>query len=526
MLPQGGSCNLGSINLTQFLDDVTGLFNFDKFRKYAGYLVRFLDNVNDYTNLPLPEYLEYVRGKRRIGCGILGWGSLLYMMKIRFGSTEASELRDKIMKEYSLACHEASIDLAAEKGMFDGCIPEKHLNTKFISSLGLSPEYQEKLLKTGIRNSAVMSCQPTGNTSILANVTSGGIEPIFMPEYIRTVIVPVCPDEIKSVTPRYWEGVYEETALFKWTKEGDEDILRGVHSDGTVYKIDRNRGLTREVPCEDYGVRWLKDRNEWNPSADWAIDALSLTVKEHVDDMVGFARWIDSAISKTINVPFDYPYEEFTKVYLDAYRVGFIKGVTTYRAGTMTAVLSAKDEKTTDVSDEEIILQDVKLPDSSPAVMKILRAEGKKWYVTVLMNDDQTRPIAFFVHTNHVEKNITTNNALEQLFGLAESKGIPSKHIEETKNKISSDNNPTKIARAISLLLRHGVLIKNIVATIEKVDNIFVGSFLFQIKKFLSSYIRDGEKAEGVSCSECGSDTVVFQEGCFVCKTCGSSKCG
>lgn len=527
MLPQGGSCNLGSINLTQFYNESTGTFDFNRFKQYAKHLVRFLDNVNDYTNLPLPEYLEYVRGKRRIGCGILGWGSLLYMMKIRFGSDKAAELRDQIMREYSLACHEASIDLAEEKGMFDGCIPEKHLNTKFISSLGLSPEYQAKLLRTGIRNSAVMSCQPTGNTSIFANVTSGGIEPVFMPEYIRTVIVPVCPDEIKALTPRYWEGVYEETALFKWTKEGDEDILRGVHSDGTVYKIDRNRGLTREVPCEDYGVRWLKNKNEWDAGADWAIDAMRLSVKEHVDDMVGFARWIDSAISKTINVPFDYPYEEFTKVYLDAYRVGFIKGVTTYRAGTMTAVLSAKDEKTTDLSDEEIILQDVKLPDSSPAVMKILRAEGgKKWYMTVLMNDDQTKPIAFFVHTNHPEKNVTTSDAVDRLFDLAEHKGIPIKFITEVKEKISSDNNSTKIARAISLLLRHGVLIKNIVGTLEKMEDIYAGSFLFQIKKYLATYIKDGEKAEGVTCDNCGSHNVVFSEGCFKCQDCGSSKCG
>lgn len=526
MLPPGGSCNLGSINLTQFvLEDGSGI-DIEKLSRYAKMLVRFLDNVNDYTNLPLPEYEQYVRNKRRIGCGVLGWGSTLYMLKIRFGSEKANQLRDQLMQAYSIACHEASIDLAKEKGMFEGCIPEKHLATKFISSLGLSPEYQEKLLKYGIRNSAVMSCQPTGNTSILANISSGGIEPIFMPEYIRTVIVPTCPEHLRPVTPKYWEGEFTETSFFKLAKEGDEDILRGVDQDGTVYKIDKNRGLTKEVPCEDYGVRWLKNRNEWDPKADWAVDALSLTVQEHVNDMVGFARWIDSAISKTINVPFDYPFEDFKKVYLDAYQVGYIKGVTTYRAGTMTAVLSAKEEKNADDSDEEIILQDAKLPDSSPAAMKILRAEGKKWYVTVLMDDNQTRPVAFFVHTNHPEKNVTTNNAIEKLFELAEHKGIPQQFIDDTKDKISSDNNSTKIARVISLLLRHGVLIKNVVGTIEKIDDIFVGSFLFQIKKFLSSYIKDGEKAEGVICSECNSNRVIFSEGCFKCQDCGSSKCG
>lgn len=524
VLPYAGSCNLGSINLTQFISKDRMGFDLEKLRKYSKYLVRFLDNVNDYTNLPLEEYEEFVRNKRRIGCGILGWGSALYMLKIKFASKKAQELRDLVMETISVACHEASIDLAIEKGAFDGCIPVKHFNTKFIQSLPLNEEYKEKLLKYGIRNSAVMSCQPTGNTSILANIVSGGIEPIFLPEYIRTTIVPVCPPEMMDITPKYWQGEYHETEVFKWTKEGDEDILRGEF-EGTVYKIDKNRGLTREVLCEDYGVRWLKERGEWDPTADWAVTALSLTVEDHVDDMKGFARYVDSAISKTINVPNDYPYEDFTKVYLEAYKAGYIKGVTTYRAGTMTAVLSAKEEKDADDTDEEIILQDVRLPDSSPALMKILKAESKKWYLTVIMNENQTRPIALFVHTNANEKNVATENALELLFELAEKKGIPVQWIDSTKAKISGDNNSSKIARTISLLLRHGVLIKNIVAELNKVDTI-VGSFLFQIRKFLSSYIKDGEKVSGFSCQECGSENIVYQEGCMKCIQCGSSKCG
>ena len=524
VLPYGGSCNLGSLNLTQFVREDGSDFDYNKLRTYAKMMVRFLDNVNDYTYLPLPEYEEFVRNKRRVGVGLLGWGSALYMLKVRFGSEKAQEIRDTVVSTYARACYEASIDLAEEKGMFDGCDPELHAETKFVKALGLSEEYVEKLRKVGIRNSAVLSCQPTGNTSIVANVASGGIEPVFMPEYTRTVIVPIVPDEIRENTPAYWQGIMEETDLFKWTKEGDEDILRGEYA-GTVYKIDRNRGLTKEVPCEDYGVRWLKARGEWDPEADWAATALNLGVQEHVNDLQGFARWIDSSISKTINVPFDYPFEDFKQVYLDAYKTGYIKGVTTYRSGTMTTVLSAKEEKNATAADEEIILTEVKLPDSSPAIMKILRAEGRKWYLSVLMNEDQTRPVAFFVHTNAPEKSVQTNDAVDRLFALAELKGIPEEHIESTKKKISGDNNSTKIARAISLLLRHGVLIKNVVSELERMDSIFVGSFLFQIKKYLASYVRDGERVEDAKCQECNSTDIIFQEGCHVCKQCGSSKC-
>lgn len=281
--------------------------------------------------------------------------------------------------------------------------------------------------------------------------------------------------------------------------------------------------MTKEVLCEDYGVRWLKARGEWDPKAPWAVTTTELTVDDHVRDLSGFARWTDSACSKTVNIPHDYPYEQFKNLYLDVYNTGFIKGFTTYRSGTMSSVLSAKDENDHD-AEEEIILDDVKLPDSLPATIKRLRAEGKKWYVTTVMNEQQTRPHALFVHTNHHEKNVTTNNAVELLLKLARDKGIPEQFVTEIEEKIQSDNNSSKIARAISLNLRHGVMLKNIVRVLDQTDEVYVGSFVFAIKKYLSTFIKDGEVAD-VKCSECGGK-VIYQEGCFKCIHCGSSKCG
>lgn len=530
MLSPANVCNLGSLNLTQFVakdDDGNCIgFDLDKMRKYARYLVRFLDNVSTLSEAPLPEYTESMKKKRRIGCGVLGWASSLLMMKVPFGSERAAQIRDEFMGEYARTVYMASIDLAIEKGMFDYCIPSKHVESVFIKSLGLSEEYMTKLARNGIRNSSLLSMQPTGNTSCFANVVSSGIEPIFMPEYIRTVIVSSPPEHLVGLTPKWIEGEWQETEFFKFTKEGDDEILRGVDSAGITYKIDKNRGLTKEVPCEDYGVRYLKKLNQWNASAFWAKTAAGMTVQEHVDDLKGFARWVDSAISKTVNVPFDYPFEDFKNIYLEAYKTGYIKGITTYRSGTMAAVLSAKEEKVAGVCDEEIILHDVKLPESAPATMKILRAEGRKWYLTVIWNDQQTRPFAFFVHTNHAEKHATTEDAVERLLGLARLKGIPEHHVLKVEEKISSDSNTTKLARCISLLLRHGVLMKNIVAVLDKVENAYVTSFLFQIRKFLASYIKDGEKVEGELCLECASDKVVYQEGCKRCISCGSSRCG
>lgn len=525
-LSPGNICCLGTLNLTQFVVESNGKrdFDYDGIKKYVQYLVRFLDNVNSYSSAPLPEYIESMRKKRRIGCGVMGWGSALFMMKVRFASDEALAIQEKLMKLYATAAYEASIDLAAEKGAFELCNKEFHSQGVFINSLGLSEDYMTKLRTIGIRNASLMSQQPNGTTSILANVVSGGIEPIFMPEYIRTTIVPRMPDEMAAFTPKWFEGEWFETDVFKLTKEGDEEILKGSFN-GVTYKIDKNRGLTREVLCEDYGVRWLKARGEWDATAPWAVTTTELSVDDHVRDLKGFAQWTDSACSKTVNVPHEYPYESFKDLYLDVYNTGFIKGFTTYRAGTMTAVLSAKDEKTATNADEEIILDDVKLPDSLPATMKRFRADGKKWYVTVIMNEQQTRPIAFFVHTNHHEKNVTSNNATELLIKLARDKGIPEAYVQEIEEKIAGDNNTSKIARVISLNLRHGVLIKNVVRVLDQVDDVYVGSFIFAIRKYLSTYIKDGETVEGAKCDDCGGK-VIYQEGCYKCVNCGSSKCG
>lgn len=933
-LAPGGVCNLGSINLTQFINEERIGFDIAKIRKYTRYLNRFLDNVNSLSHAPLPEYEDSMKHKRRVGIGILGWGSALFMLKVRFGSEQAAQLREDVMSTIAREAYMSSIDLAEEKGMFKYCIPEKHAEGAFVQSLDLPERYTNKLRKTGIRNSSLLSIQPTGNTSILANVVSGGLEPIFMPEYIRTVIVNTMPDEIADVCPKWFEGAWHETEMFKSAKEGDEDILRGVSADGTVYKIDKNRGLTKEVLCQDYGVRWLSKRGEWDPEASWAVTTLNLSVKDHVEDLKGFARWVDSAMSKciaegtlittdkgilpieqlgdhltseegfvvpnneykvideqgnlktvishyygkekpcktirfnngfeltaadthklktkdgwkrfdelqtgdkvfyrtnplyitadyqqlpqptfatnakhtlfpsvldedfalflgmwiadgsltknsisiceknetvaelckdlmeklfgthkssiddrwnvqthyvhsraisdwfkenmghgaeykkipqfvlnsstsvqrafiegltldgyiksdnytsklvvfdgyakdvaekvthmlsamgieyslttrrvgdnkltygvtaylsdndsivpieehkrhyavtgktqkqtyisdetyeelisiqpknsygamirarlnkckkqgnfirmsflnkcglqydphltcvtitdiedagykkvfdievedthsylvngvvshnTVNVPNEYPFEDFKDIYVDSYKSGNVKGVTTYRSGTMTTVLSAKEEKTAEENDEEIIKEDVKVPAQAPAMVSTIRADGKKWYLTTILDNEGNRPIAFFVHTNHYEKTATTHDAVEHLIQLARDKGIPEKWIQDTEKKIEVDNNPTKIARAISLNLRHGVLIKNVVAVLDRVEDIFVGSFLFQIRKFLATYIKDGETVEGEKCLNCGSDKVVFSEGCKKCLQCGSSKCG
>lgn len=185
-----------------------------------------------------------------------------------------------------------------------------------------------------------------------------------------------------------------------------------------------------------------------------------------------------------------------------------------------------KDKKESVDVLEKVIITDVKLPSDAPARMKTLKAEGKKWYMTVVYLPNSEDPYALFCSTNNREKSTQTSDAVERLLDLAKKKGILSEHIEQLEKKMDSDNNVSKLTRSISLLLRHRVSISSIVNTLDSVENVFVGSFLFQIKKFLSQYIKDGEKVEGQKCDNCGSKNLVYTEGCMKCVDCGSSACG
>lgn len=516
-LPFGFVCNLGSINLTQFVMD-DGTFDFYTLQTYVPWLVRLLDNVNDLANAPLPEYEASIREARRIGLGVMGWGSTLYMMRLRFASDEAEALKERIMKALTESAVQASIALAKEKGPFLGCDANKHAEAPFWKQIGLSDDLLKQIRKHGMRNSALFSCQPTGNTGVLANVVSGGIEPIFMPEYIRTVIVDGCPEEMLDITPKYWEGEFKETEVFKWTLEGADKILKGVFN-GVVYKIDKNRGLTKEVACVDYGVRWLRQRNLWDAKAPWAVTASSLSVEEHLRDLRGFARWVDSSISKTVNLANDYPYDKFNNLYLDAYTSGFMKGLTTYRAGTMMNVLA---------TNKFLVPKTIapKRPDVVNGELHHFVHDGKKYYVAVGL-DDEGSPYEVFTGVNQADGEVFIPKVVKKGTIKKVKRGnyvfIRESGAEYELTNGHSHDTADALTRAISGGLRHGESIDFIVHQLEKTEGPMV-CFSKILARTLKKYIKDGTKVSGEECPDCKS-TLVRQEGCLICPQCGFSKC-
>lgn len=354
MLPPGGACDLGNFVLPNYLRETTPgswKFDFDQFERDIKVAVRMLDNVNDLAYFPLDNQYEEAQNKRRIGLGHMGFGSMLLMLRIPYGSHESLLMARRIQKTLANEAAKASARLAVEKEPFPLYNEDKYLNGDMVQRL--DDEAVNLIRQYGIRNSHLTSTQPTGNTSTVANNVSGGIEPVFSFTQQRTAEMPFLPEELErpSYMPseedeQYYREYKEDYIEIPWVaeKQNREIVWRCTKDGYEDWQIHPTRGIVRDFTLEDFGVMKMKERDVWNADAPWAVKTSDLEVADHVKVMERFAEYIDSAMSKTVNVPNDYPYDEFKQLYRDAWETGVIKGLTTYRTGTMSAVLEDHDE--------------------------------------------------------------------------------------------------------------------------------------------------------------------------------------
>ena len=540
----GDICNLGHLNFVSYVDvDVNRKikFDFEKFKNDIRILVRALDDLIDNSGYPLEEIKSSALLRRRIGMGIMGYGSMLFMFGKRYGSDDANKLTEEILSVYANTAYETSAYLAKEKGVFPLYDPEI-INYGFIKNSGiLKPEIIDLIKKYGLRNSALLTTAPTGNSSIYMGLVSGGVEPVFDLSYFRWVTISHkinSVPELKNLeVPEFWKGKFEETKDFKFSMDGDEQVLI---SHDKQFKIDKNRGMIQKVPCEDYGWKWANKHytdleiKELNKEGVFAT-AMELSVKEHLDPFKLFSKYIDMSISKTINLSNKYPKSEFSDLFIDLWKSGG-RGITTYREGSRTSVLeSGKVQNNIQTEQEEffdiwsshkngVVENDVDLPTEYPMMGYILKSEGKKWYFHVAFKDKgMSKPFAIFVQTNHIEPEVNTLNSVELLFDLARKQKIPEHLISDAEKKLSGKTNVAKIARTVGLLLRHNVKLEKIIETLDRVENINVTSFVFTIKKFLTKFVKSGTVSD-VKCPTC-STNITFESGCLLCKNCGYSAC-
>ncbi len=521
-LPISGGCLLGSLNLTQFVNKKRTDWDYDKLKKYIPIFVRMLDNVNDLTHMPLKEQTQSLQDKRRIGVGYLGYGSALYLMGIRYGSTKALRLTEQLAKFTTNLCYQSSSLIAKEKGSFPLYDEKKYLSSGFIKQ-ALTEETIALIKQYGIRNSHLTSIQPTGNSSIYVNNVSSGLEPIVSAEYIRTSIVPVPPEGL-SIQNLNVDNV-EENSIWKIAKEGSENILTTIFND-EVYKFDASRGLTKETLVEDYAVKILKDEELWDSKADWAADISNLTIQDHVETMKIFARYIDSAMSKTVNIPNDYSYEDFKSIYKDFYDSGVIKGGTTYREGTMTHVVSTKSTAENVAGNQPVTItkhQAPKRPETLPCDVHQLTVGGEKWVVFIgLLNEQPYEVFAGLMENISLSKKITSGTLIKHSRNIY---GFIHEDVE-IKDINSAFNNATQsaITRLTSMSLRHGVDTKFVINQLLKTGN-GLNTFAKCLARTLKKYVQEGEMFNDVTCEQCNSKNIAMVEGCHKCLSCGFSAC-
>lgn len=515
-------CLLGSPNLTQYVkigSDGHPYFDFDEYAEDVKIFMRMLDNVNDLTYSPLPSYQYVIENLRQVGMGINGLGSTLMMLKIPYDSPEAVEFTKKVSEIKENLVWQTSALLAKEKGPFTAYKKDLFEATEYFTSDRITEETKDMIRKYGVRNAKTTTCPPLGNSSIIADITSNGVEPVFLLEYERKVICKLWPEGLTA------DNIKE---LFKHHKEKDYEYWAGKYNGKKYYYEPHNRGLCEVNVVRDYGYQWLLDNYPKEDHSAYLKTSMEISIDDHlaIQEMVQYYN--NQSVSKTCNLPNDYPFEDFKSLYIKAWKAG-LNGFTTYRDGSMESVLSDINKATTK---REIIQRDIQLPDvfiNGPT--HIMKREGKKFYLhfSYLPEDSkQEFPIVLWIHTNakyKADELKICNRASRNLGKLALSKGIDSKIVTETVDKASDDYPHNRLGRLVSLCLRHNVPREDILVNLMGIDGDNISTLLTAVRKFLSKTLPDGTKLKGLTCPDCG-EPLVMDGGCQRCPSCPWSACG
>jgi len=510
-------CLLGSPNLTQYVGIIDGIpvFNWSQYEEDIKVFTRMLDNVCDLTTLPLPSYEHAVKNFRQFGMGINGLGSTLLMLNIPYNSEEALDFIKKVCSLKENLTWQTSALLAKEKGQFPAYDKEKFCNTEYFLSDRITEETKEMIRMYGVRNAKTTTAPPLGNSSITCDNCSNGIEPIFDIEVERTI---VCNKWPEGLTADNVKNVLTEK------KQKDYTVWQGEFNGQKYYYEPHNRGLCEIVYIRDYGYQWIID-NKLDHSKS-IITTKDLSVDDHLNVQSIVQYYNNQSTSKTVNLPRNYSFEDFENLYIKGWKKGLI-GLTSYREGSMESVLNTIQEAE---EKKEIIKQNLKLPTTfiNGPTEKIKR-EGVKFYIhfSYLPADNEMKyPIAIWITTNAKQEAVVCNRACKSLTKLALDVGISDKIVEDTWDKALGDLSYNRLARMISLCLRHNIPIADIIVTLTNIEGDNVSTILTAVRKFLGRHVKNGTKAKGIKCGSCGSDDMRMESGCYVCKSCGSQKCG
>ena len=476
------ACNLGSINLSHFVKD--GKIEWDRLEQTIKSAVHFLDNVIDMNNYPIPKIGEITRSNRKIGLGVMGWADMLFQLNTPYNSSEAVILAEKVMSFIEEKSHKASEEIASKRGAF--------------------PNFKNSIYKDGnpIRNATTTTIAPTGTIGLIANA-SGGVEPMFALVYKRAN----CLDkaEMFIINP-YFEKAIKDAGIYS------EELMTKIAQEGTIQHIEEIPEKIRKV----------------------FVTAHDILPEDHIRMQAAFQKYVDNAVSKTVNFTHEATKEDVKKAYILSYKLG-CKGVTVYRDGSRQdqVLISAntnKDKKEEATVSSEITEKKERLRPKKVLGSTLLMHTGcGKMYVTI--NEDSEGVFEVFTQLGKSGGcTATQSEAIARLISLAlRSRVETSKIIEQLKG-----------IRCPSPTLTEGGAILSCPDAIAKALESYISEKempnLFNEKQTSISSVTKSEKkqykpkasgnSEGTcpQCPECG-EMLEFAEGCVVCKSCGYSKC-
>lgn len=510
-LPPYGCCDLGPIILTRFVVNPFGFsgepyFDFAKFSEVVKVQVRMLDNVLDVTYWPLEEQGLEAHSKRRIGVGFTGLGDALIMLKLAYNSAPARIKAAEISEKLRDISYEASIALAQEKGPFPDLDIDQYLSGgNFASRLG--EDLKEKIRQFGLRNSHLLSIAPTGTVSLaFADNASNGIEPPFSWTYTR--------------------------------KKREAD------------------GSTKEYAVEDHAWRMYKELGgDVNVLPDYFVTALEMSAEDHILMMEAVQPFIDTAISKTVNVPADYPYEKFKDLYLTAWK-SRLKGMATYRPnsilGSVLQVTPSPNDSplSADLDDEDWRsspskkVVDRRPNGELPAVAEKINywtQDGQKTLYLIISfltvegvvdgkKASVERAIEFFMPVGQSGESQQWITSSMRMLSLAARGGFLARALSDMR-KVAWDRGPVRLGTkkkqdgAVAPMWHDS----EVAAVAFAIENIlakrgiaeFKAAEEFTIGEFDSQKTMSGGLMAGKRCPDCGAHAMIKKDGCDYCTSCG-----
>ena len=537
------SCRLVAINLYSYVKNPftpQAEFDFDLFRKHVGMAQRMMDDIIDLEMEKIDTIIEKIKSDpetpevkgtelhlwekirsktlkgRRTGCGTTGEGDMLAALGLRYGTQEATEFSVKVHRALALAYYRASVKMAEERGAFEIYDAEREKNNPYIARLReADPELYEQMVRHGRRNIACLTIAPTGTTSIMTQ-TSSGIEPVFLPVYKRKRKVNPSDTDVKidfvdEVGDAFEEYIVYHHKFLEWMK---------------INGIEQKRNMTPEE------IEELVARSPYYKATSNDVDWM-----EKVRMQGAVQKWVDHSISVTINLPNDVSEELVGNLYVEAWKAG-CKGCTVYRDGSRNNVLEAvKKEKPKEVymANPEHIM---KRPAELKADVVRFQNNKEKWIAFVGLVDN--KPYEIFTGLADDEDGIFCPKSVThgKIIKAYDSNGnkrydfqfINKRGYKTTIEGLSEKFNPEfwNYAKLISGVLRYGMPIDQVLKLVSglELDSTNINTWKMGVERALKKYLTNGTEATGQKCPNCGSETLVYQEGCLICTTCGTSKCG